>query len=198
MDALEENLFSLLEKLAAEVNTEALPLIDLSSGSPDQPTPPEVIDSLQSAIHRREKPWLPVVLGANHRSARRSPGSIARQYDVELDPHSEIAVFQGSHIGIGGIPRALLSPRAIPHLHRSLLSDLPLGGAAVPGGVLWPAAQAENHFLPDFNDLPREVADKAGLVVLNYPHNPTGALATPGAVRQRAAVCSSSPGADPP
>ena len=38
---------------------------------------------------------------------------------------------------------------------------------------------AENHFLPDFNDLPREVADKAGLVVLNYPHNPTGALATP-------------------
>ena len=47
VDALEENLFSLLEKLAAEVNTEALPLIDLSSGSPDQPTPPEVIDSLQ-------------------------------------------------------------------------------------------------------------------------------------------------------
>lgn len=63
VDALEENLFSLLEKLAAEVNTEALPLIDLSSGSPDQPTPPEVIDSLQSAIHRQEKPWLPVVLG---------------------------------------------------------------------------------------------------------------------------------------
>ncbi len=63
VDALEENLFSLLEKLAAEVNTEALPLIDLSSGSPDQLTPPEVIDSLQSAIHRRGKPWLPVVLG---------------------------------------------------------------------------------------------------------------------------------------
>ncbi len=39
VDAPEENLFSLLEKLAAEVNTEALPLIDLSSGSPDQPTP---------------------------------------------------------------------------------------------------------------------------------------------------------------
>ncbi len=37
VDALEENLFSLLEKLAAEVNTEALPLIDLSSGSPIKP-----------------------------------------------------------------------------------------------------------------------------------------------------------------
>ncbi len=76
VDALEENLFSLLEKLAAEVNTEALPLIDLSSGSPDQPTPPEVIDSLQSAIHRRET-MATRRSGANHRSARRSPGSIA-------------------------------------------------------------------------------------------------------------------------
>lgn len=63
VDALEENLFSLLEKLAAEVNTEALPLIDLSSGSPDQPTPPEVIDSLQSAIHRRENHGYPSFWG---------------------------------------------------------------------------------------------------------------------------------------
>ncbi len=76
VDALEENLFSLLEKLAAAVNTEALPLIDFSSGSPDQPTPPEVIDSLQSAIHRRENHGYPS-FWANHRSARRSPGSIA-------------------------------------------------------------------------------------------------------------------------
>ena len=64
VDALEENLFSLLEKLAAEVNTEALPLIDLSSGSPDQPTPPEVIDSLQSAIHRRENHGYPSFAGS--------------------------------------------------------------------------------------------------------------------------------------
>ena len=109
VDALEENLFSLLEKLAAEVNTEALPLIDLSSGSPDQPTPPEVIDSLQSAIHRRE----------NH-GYRRSGGkpqvreAIARfyrrQYDVELDPHSEVAVFQGSHIGMAA-SRGAAQPR---------------------------------------------------------------------------------------
>ncbi|VFS27223.1 LL-diaminopimelate aminotransferase [Serratia liquefaciens] len=109
VDALEENLFSLLEKLAAEVNTEALPLIDLSSGSPDQPTPPEVIDSLQSAIHRRENHGYPSFWGKPQ--VREAIAQFyRRQYDVELDPHSEVAVFQGSHIGIGGIPRALLSP----------------------------------------------------------------------------------------
>lgn len=63
VDALEENLFSLLENLAAEVNTDMLPLIDLSSGSPDQPTPPEVIDALQSAIHRRENHGYPSFWG---------------------------------------------------------------------------------------------------------------------------------------
>lgn len=76
VDALEENLFSLLEKLAAEVNTEALPLIDLSSGSPDQPTPPEVIDRCR-ALFIVVKTMATRRSGANHRSARRSPGSIA-------------------------------------------------------------------------------------------------------------------------
>ena len=62
VDALEENLFSLLEKLAAEVNTEALPLIDLSSGR-------ALFIVVKTMATRRS--------GANHRSARRSPGSIA-------------------------------------------------------------------------------------------------------------------------
>ncbi|AFQ66097.1 aminotransferase class I/II-fold pyridoxal phosphate-dependent enzyme [Klebsiella pneumoniae] len=178
VDALEENLFSLLEKLAAEVNTEALPLIDLSSGSPDQPTPPEVIDSLQSAIHRRENHGYPSFWGKPQ--VREAIARFyRRQYDVELDPHSEVAVFQGSHIGIGGIPRALLSPG------QYLISTDPCYPIYRSAALQSQAAfyglplRAENHFLPDFNDLPREVADKAGLVVLNYPHNPTGALATP-------------------
>lgn len=178
VDALEENLFSLLEKLAAEVNTEALPLIDLSSGSPDQPTPPEVIDSLQSAIHRRENHGYPSFWGKPQ--VREAIARFyRREYDVELDPHSEIAVFQGSHIGIGGIPRALLSPG------QYLISTDPCYPIYRSAALQSQAAfyglplRAENHFLPDFNDLPREVADKAGLVVLNYPHNPTGALATP-------------------
>ncbi len=153
VDALEENLFSLLEKLAAEVNTEALPLIDLSSGSPDQPTPPEVIDSLQSAIHRRENHGYPSFWGKPQ--VREAIAQFyRRQYDVELDPHSEVAVFQGSHIGIGGIPRALLSPG------QYLISTDPCypiyRSAALQSQATFYGLplRAENHFLPDFNDLP--------------------------------------------
>lgn len=149
VDALEENLFSLLEKLAAEVNTEALPLIDLSSGSPDQPTPPEVIDSLQSAIHRRENHGYPSFWGKPQ--VREAIAQFyRRQYDVELDPHSEVAVFQGSHIGIGGIPRALLSPG------QYLISTDPCypiyRSAALQSQATFYGLplRAENHFLPDW------------------------------------------------
>ncbi|VEA99761.1 Aspartate aminotransferase [Klebsiella pneumoniae] len=161
VDALEENLFSLLEKLAAEVNTEALPLIDLSSGSPDQLTPPEVIDSLQSAIHRRENHGYPSFWGKPQ--VREAIARFyRRQYDVELDPHSEVAVFQGSHIGIGGIPRALLSPG------QYLISTDPCYPIYRSAALQSQAAfyglplRAENHFLPDFNDLPGKSLTRPG------------------------------------
>ncbi len=57
-------------------------------------TPPEVIDSLQSAIHRRENHGYPSFWGKPQ--VREAIARFyRRQYDVELDPHSEVAVFQG-------------------------------------------------------------------------------------------------------
>lgn len=150
----------MLEKLAAEVNTEALPLIDLSSGSPDQPTPPEVIDSLQSAIHRRENHGYPSFWGKPQ--VREAIARFyRRQYDVELDPHSEVAVFQGSHIGIGGIRGRCSAPGSLISTDRCYLicrSAALQSQAAFYGLPL----RAENHFLPDFNDLPGKSLTRPG------------------------------------
>ncbi|MCS5880819.1 aminotransferase class I/II-fold pyridoxal phosphate-dependent enzyme [Klebsiella variicola subsp. variicola] len=110
------------------VNTEALPLIDLSSGSPDQPTPPEVIDSLQSAIHRRENHGYPSFWGKPQ--VREAIAQFyRRQYDVELDPHSRSRRVSGFAYRHWRHPAGAAQPRSISDLHRSLLSDLPLGGA---------------------------------------------------------------------
>ncbi|ORJ51364.1 aspartate aminotransferase [Kluyvera intermedia] len=178
VDALEENLFSVLEKLAAQVNTPDLPLIDLSSGSPDQPTPPEVVASLQAAIARSENHGYPSFWG-KPQIRQAIADFYLRHYGVALDPDSEVAVFQGSHIGVSGIPRAVLSPG------QYLISTDPCypiyRSAALQSQACFYGLplRAENQFLPDFNEVPGNVADNAGLVVLNYPHNPTGALATP-------------------
>lgn len=178
VEQLEENLFSALEKMLAQVDTTDYPLIDLSSGSPRQPTAATVVATLQAAAARPENHDYPSFWG---KPAMRQ--AIAdfyqRQYGVELDPDSEIAIFQGAHIGVTGLPRALLSPGqylistdpCYP-MYRSAAAQAQAQFYGIP-------LEAQNQFLPNFNQVPEEVASHGGLLMLNYPHNPTGAVATP-------------------
>ncbi|WP_337010637.1 aminotransferase class I/II-fold pyridoxal phosphate-dependent enzyme [Pantoea sp. AS142] len=175
---LEENLFSLLEKQAAQRDESTLPLIDLSSGSPRQPTPPAIIASLQAAAARPENHEYPSFWGKP--ALRQAIAAFYQQhYGVTLDPDTEVALFQGAHIGVNGFPRALLNPGQVListdpcyPLYRSAARQ---AGADFYGIPL----EAHNVFLPDFTRVPDEIAERAGLLLLNYPHNPTGALATP-------------------
>lgn len=175
---LKENLFSMLEKQAAQLDDALLPLIDLSSGSPRQPTPPAVIASLQAAAAKPENHEYPSFWGKP--ALRRAIAAFyQRHYGVTLDPETEVALFQGAHIGVNGFPRALLNPGQVListdpcyPLYRSAARQ---AGADFYGIPL----EACNDFLPDFTQVPDDIAARAGLLLLNYPHNPTGALATP-------------------
>ena len=178
VNALEENIFSILEKLAAGISSPTLPLIDLSSGSPRQPTPPEVVDRLQSAVLDEANHQYPSFWG-KPQLRQAIARFYQRHYDVELDPDHEVAVFQGSHIGVSGIPRALLQPGqylistdpCYP-IYRSAALQAQAQFYGIP-------LEAGRQFLPDFSAVPQDVARQAGLLALNYPHNPTGAMATP-------------------
>jgi len=175
---LEENLFSALEKMIAGVDTSRHPLIDLSSGSPRQPTPPAVVATLQAAAALPENHDYPSFWGMP--TVRQAIAQFyQRQYGVELDPETEVAIFQGAHIGVTGLPRALLSPGqylistdpCYP-MYRSAAAQAQARFYGIP-------VTAEQKFLPDFSQVPHDVASQGGLLMLNYPHNPTGAVATP-------------------
>jgi len=175
---LEENLFSVLEKLAAQVENSSLPLIDLSSGSPRQITPPEIIATLQSAAENPANHEYPSFWGKPQIRAAIAAFYL-REYGVELDPDSEIAVFQGSHIAVSGMPRALLNPGEVVistdpcyPIYRSAAVQAQADFYGIP-------LEESRDFLPDFSLVPEEIARRAGLLLLNYPHNPTGAIATP-------------------
>ncbi|WP_026042535.1 aminotransferase class I/II-fold pyridoxal phosphate-dependent enzyme [Pantoea sp. A4] len=178
VNELPSNLFGVLEKMAAAIDTRNKPLIDLSSGSPRQPAPAAIIAELQEAVGRPENHEYPSFWGKPQ--VRQAIADFyQRQYGVTLDPDTEIAVFHGSHIGITGVPRALVNPGqyiiatdpCFPTF-RNVAKQAQAQFWGIP-------VNAENDFVPDFNSVPEEVARNAGLLVLNYPHNPTGALATP-------------------
>ena len=178
VEQLEENLFSTLEKILVQVDTTDYPLIDLSSGSPRQSTAATVVATLQEAVTQPENHEYPSFWGKL--AVRQAIADFyQRQYGVELDPDSDIAIFQGAHIGVTGLPRALLSPG------QYLISTDPCypmyrsAAAQAQAQFYGIALEAENQFLPEFSQVPEEVACLGGMLMLNYPHNPTGAVATP-------------------
>ncbi len=126
--------------------------------------------------------------GANHRSAGDRPVSIAgsmmwNSIRTAKSPCFRVTYRYRRH------PASAAQPRAIPHLHRSLLSDLPLGGAAVEAAFY--GRSGRRTISCQFNDLPRKSLTRPGwwcLTIRIINRRPRYA----GAVRQRAAVCSSS------
>ncbi|QTF06823.1 aminotransferase class I/II-fold pyridoxal phosphate-dependent enzyme [Brenneria izadpanahii] len=174
---LTENLFSRLENQARLMNDETRPLIDLSKGSPDGLPPPEVIERLHSAIGEPANHAYPPFLGK--RSTRLAVANFyQREYGVELDPDTEVCLFQGSHIGIIGIPQAIVNPG------ETIITTDPCypmyrSAATLAQARLYTIAVDERRgFLPDYRQVPADIARQAALLMLNYPNNPTGAVAS--------------------
>lgn len=176
-------LFARMEKKIEEVQQQGLDVINLAIGDPDQPTPEYIVAAMAKAIY---------VKGNNQYSS--SVGllpyreAVARWYQnrfgVELDPRTEVVSLLGSKEGIAHIPFACINPGDV-----NLVPDpgYPVYSIAtqLAGGVahIMPLKE-ENGYLPLLEDIPTQVAQAARLMFLNYPNNPTGAVADIGFYQQ--------------
>ncbi|GMA69913.1 diaminopimelate aminotransferase [Leuconostoc litchii] len=166
--------------LVAKVNAKiaaGYDVINLGQGNPDQPTPDYIVKALQKAA---ENP-------ANHkyslfRGEERFKHAIAQfyneEYGVTLDPSTEVAILAGSKIGLVELPWALMNPGDTLLLpdpgYPDYLSATALGRVKYESITL----KEENNFLVDYQSIPDAVAKAAKFLYLNYPNNPTGAIAT--------------------
>lgn len=171
-------LFAEIDKLKAQARARGVDVIDLGIGDPDQPTPEHVIQALKEAATD----------GANHRYPpyeglpefkKAVAAWYKERYDVELDPETEVLALIGSKEGIAHICWAFVDPGDV-----TLVPDpaYPVyrTGTLLAGGVphTMPLT-AENDFLPDYSAIDPVVAQKSKLLFINYPNNPTAAVATP-------------------
>ena len=169
-------LFLEIDKAKRKARAQGRDIIDLGIGDPDQPTPKHIIEALYKAA---QDP-------ANHRyaldqgmSALRSTiaGWYKRRFNVILDPETEVLPLIGSKEGIAHLPVAFLN-----YGDYTLVPDPCYppykGGTILAGGRvhLMPLLE-ENAFLPDLSKIPFSVRRKAKMIYLNYPNNPTGAVA---------------------
>ena len=175
LERLPPYLFAELERKVREKRDAGVDVISLGIGDPDTPTPVPVIDALAAGAadpgtHRypsnRGRPELREAVARFY----------ARRFGVDLDAESEIVPALGAKECIFNLNLAFLDPDSI-----ALAADpgypVYTGGPLLAGAeaVLMPLV-AELGFAPDLDAIGGDVAERARLLYLNYPNNPTGAI----------------------
>jgi LL-diaminopimelate aminotransferase len=170
-------LFAELDRKKAEARERGIDVIDLGVGDPDLPTPDNIINKLTEASREPRYHRYPSYTGMNDfREA------VARWYkkraDVELHPLQEVVSLIGSKEGIAHIPLAFINPGDVALVPSPAYPVYAIATTFAGGTPYEMALVKENNFLPDLTAIPEEILGKAKMMFLNYPNNPTAALAT--------------------
>lgn len=172
-------LFMTLRNKINAARAKGIDVISLAIGDPVDPTPEPVVEALAVSARDPENHRYPTdeewgMLAFREAVAR----WYARRYGVTLDAKKEIVALIGSkegchHFALGMVDEGdtvLVTDPGYPGYKPSIWF---VGADPVPV-----AMRAENGFLPKLSDIPADVAKKASAFYLNYPNNPTGAVAT--------------------
>ncbi len=152
-------------------------LIDFSVGDPHEATDPLIRDALVESVTERSS--YPKAEGLpEHREAIAS--WIEARYGVRLDPHSEVMPTLGSKEAVFSLAQVVMDPRSRKNLVVVTEPGYPIPerGAQIAGGrVLRLPLLEGNRFLPDLDAIPAPTWDEIALFWINYPNNPTAAVA---------------------
>jgi LL-diaminopimelate aminotransferase len=177
LDAVPPYLFAELERKLEEAEAAGVDVISLGIGDPDLPTPDVVIEAAAVAMRDPATHQYP----SNRGSAafREAAADFYRdRFGVALDPAAEIVPVLGGKEGVAHIAMACLDPGDV------CLAPDPgyppyTSGPLVSGADVHYLPLAEpNGFFPDLDSVPPDVGARANLLFLNYPNNPTGAIAS--------------------
>lgn len=169
-------LFATIDKMKQEAKAKGVDLIDISIGDPDMPTPVHIVEAMKTAVEKPEHHRYPSYEGMlTYREA--VAAWYQRRFQVTIDPVTEALSLIGSKEGIGHIPLAFVEPGDVVLVPSPGYPVYPVSVMFAGGeNYLMPLRQ-ENGFLPDFKSIPEETLKKARLMFINYPNNPTSAIA---------------------
>ena len=158
------------------LQAEGLDVIRLDIGSPDMPPPDLIIEALHRSALNPDHHGYAGYLGTP--ALRQATADYyAQRFGVALDPASEVLPLIGSKEGIVNMALAWLDPGDLALVPDPGYPSYRMGSYMAGGEAYAVPLLAENDFLPDLDAIPGDVADQARLLWLNYPNNPTGAVA---------------------
>lgn len=177
LDKIPPYLFGEISRLKSAAIAEGRDLVDLGIGDPDQPTSQKIVDKLceaanDSETHRYDESEAGWPLFLNSVSSW-----YKKRFNVEIDAKTEAMLLLGSKDGLAHLCWAMIDPGDVslvpdPGYTVYKVNTMMAGGEAVAMPLL-----EKNGFVPDLSAIPSDKAKAAKLMFLNYPNNPTGAIA---------------------
>lgn len=167
---------SLVQKVNKKIS-EGRDVINLGQGNPDRPTPSHIVKALQQSaldpITHKYSPFRGI-----QELKEAAAAFYKREYNVDIDPNKEVAILAGAKVGLVELPMCILNPGDYMLLPDPGYPDYLSGAVLADVHVDTMPLLEKNDFLPDYDSLSDEVKNRAKLMYLNYPNNPTGAVAS--------------------
>ena len=168
--------FAAIDTKVAQLKAQGIKVIDFGVGDPTAPTPQFVINSLAQAANNRAAHGYPSYIGElSYRQA--CANYLAREYNVVLDPNTEISSSIGSKEAIFHFPLAFINPTDLVICPTPGYPVYKTGTYFAGGQVYYTPLKEENNFLIDLDSITAEIATKAKIIWINYPNSPTGVTA---------------------
>ncbi|OEU47789.1 MAG: LL-diaminopimelate aminotransferase [Desulfobacterales bacterium C00003060] len=172
-------LFKEIDRLKEDVRAKGIDIIDLGVGDPDLPTPVHIIEASKKAVSDPANHRYPSYSGMADLNAVVAKW-YKQRFNVDLDAGSEVVTLIGSKEGIAHIPLAFINPGDIALVASPGYPVYHIGTEFAGGKPYFMDLLKENKFLPDLEAISPEVAKMAKMMFINYPNNPTAAVATRG------------------
>jgi LL-diaminopimelate aminotransferase len=169
-------LFADLDRKQEALRARGVDVISLSTGDPDIPTPEHIVRAMEEGARDPSTHRYPPYQGTGE-FRRAAAAWFGRRFGVEVDPDREVLALIGSKEGLAHLPWAVLNRgevALVPDPGYPVYRSSTIMADGEPYAM--PLA-SDRGFLPDFSAVPREVLRRARLLFLNYPNNPTGAVA---------------------
>jgi LL-diaminopimelate aminotransferase len=175
--ALPPYLFAEIDKQVSAARAAGVDVISFGVGDPDLPTPAFIVEELASAAHDPSTHQYPSYFGLPE--LREAIAAFyRRRFEVDLDPGTQVLPLIGSKEGIAHLPWAFVDPGDPVLVPEPGYPVYEVGTILAGGEPVHIPLSADEGWFPSFSRVDGQVADRAKLLWLNYPSNPTAAVAT--------------------
>lgn len=181
-------LFAELDKKIDSAKAQGRDIINLGIGDPDLPTPKPILEEMHRAVDNPETHNYPPYRGTM--PFRKAAAEwMKSRFSVDINPETEAMSLIGSKEGLAHLIMAYIDPGDVvlaPSPGYPVYRNFTILCGGEPYTI---PLKAERNFLPDYSQIPADIVKRARLLFLNYPNNPTGAIAPSEFIAETIAFC---------